>query len=144
MSSKSYHGQLRPEDLEREIWRLKDLLARHGIEDSAGDDFDDEDEDEEDSSEEPSRWDEPSALDSLDSYEPRRSAGMPGGRLDSGPGTAYPKDAARAYKRYARAVATGDVFGSDIARFAAGEKIKASTPLDRGRIAVSRFSRSRH
>jgi hypothetical protein len=124
-------------DLERENWRLQNLLRRHGIEDSREDDFDEDHfgEDEyndslEEPSEEPSRWDEPSG-DRLDVSSSRR----PGG-------SAYPRDANKEYRRYARDVSGGRVFGEDVWRFAAGEKFKADSPLERATMAVSRFSRA--
>jgi hypothetical protein len=118
---------------------VEDLLERvERLEGGRGrDDFDDEDDfdedhfgEDEDSLEEPSRFDEPS-----DS----RTAGRPGGRLGSG----HVRDANVAFRRYSRATAGGGIFGEDIARFAAGENINASSPIDRGRVAVSRFSRWR-
>jgi hypothetical protein len=81
--------------LRRENDELRRRLEQY---ESGSDEFDegeyDEDEDVSDLSD---RFDEPSApagdsYDSLD-YDPRRAAGQPGGRLHSGPGSAYPKDA---------------------------------------------------
>jgi hypothetical protein len=46
-----------------------------------------------------------------------------------------------AYARYRKAIATGDVFGADIARFAAEEGISAETPEATAMKVVSRYRR---
>jgi hypothetical protein len=64
---------------------------------------------------------------------------MPSSRHPAGSG--YPANANKEFRRYSRAVASGDVYGTDIWRFSMGQKIKGD-PIDKGRRAVSRFSRA--
>jgi hypothetical protein len=72
----------------------------------------------------------------LDASDRHKTAGRPGG-------SAFPRDANKEFRRYARHTAAGGIFGDDIARFSADEHITAAESIDRGRKAVSRFSRWR-
>jgi hypothetical protein len=96
-----------------------------------GEDEFDEDEDDDSSEEQPSRFPDVDE----DDFVP----GVPGARHPGG--SAYSSNARRAFTRYSRQTAAGMTFGSDVARFVAGQHISGD-PIDRGRRAVSRFSRA--
>jgi hypothetical protein len=127
--------------LERENRWLRQRLQQQGARDYDEDEGEDEYEDSlgEDDYEEPSfdRFDEEPSAPAVDDSDYRRSYGQPGGRLGDG----HVKDARRAYRKYNEAITRG-VYGEDVWRFAMGEKIKGSDPLDLGMRAVSRFSRA--
>jgi hypothetical protein len=133
-------------DVDARLERLERLVERlvGGRGGSDEDEFGDEDhfgegeydEDVSDISDMSDRFDEP---DSLDAPSSMRTAGRPGGRLANG----HVKDAGEAYRRYARDVNGGRVFGEDIWRFSQRHPIRGSDPLDTATTAVSRFSRSR-
>jgi hypothetical protein len=125
------------EGLRRKIAWLEQQLDRHEAEGSREDeDYDEDDLDDEDMydlSDISDRFDEPPRIDPSD---PRRSAGR------HGAGSGHVANPGKAMLRYAHAVASGDVFGGDIARFAAGETFRPErSPIDKGRAAVSRFRR---
>ena len=64
-------------------------------------------------------------------------------RRARGPGSAHTQDVAGAFARYSKAVASGDVFGADIARYVADRHIEGDSPIEKGVEAVSRFRRRR-
>jgi hypothetical protein len=130
---------------QREIDALRAQLDDRGGGRYDEGEFDDEedlgeDEDyEEPSAEVPGFDDEPGGYG--ERWDPARSAGAHGGRLHPA-GGAYSSRPARAFYRYFEQVSRGYTFGSDIARFAAGERFKAGlSPEDKGRHAISRFQK---
>ena len=134
-------------ELERKFREMKDILQAHGLwqvdlfdryahDMSDPEEFEDEDEFDhrarlEDEGEEPSAWDEEPEDDSSDAEwrDPTRVE-----RIEPNPHHVHPmgpRRAGREFKRYARAAASGEPFGSDIARYAAARQIKGESPIDR-------------